>query len=77
MIFVIVIGDWLIDHKVKIKFSLGRVYSRKYVIFYFFSNEIIRLLRSSRPEVFCKIGVLSNSAKFTGLRPATLLKKRL
>ena len=47
--------------------------------------------RSSRPEVFCKKGVLKNFAKFTGkqlcqtllfnkvtgLRPATLLKKRL
>ena len=49
------------------------------------------LYRSSRPEVFCKKGVLRNFAKFTekhryqsfffnkvgGLRPATLLKKRL
>ena len=47
--------------------------------------------RSSRLEVFCKKGVLRNSAKFTGehlcqslffnnvagLRPTTLLKKRL
>ena len=47
--------------------------------------------RSSRPEVFCKTGVLENFTKFTGkhlcqslflnkvadLRPATLLKKRL
>ena len=47
--------------------------------------------RSSRPEVFCKKGVLRNIAKFTGrhlcqslffnkdagLRPATLLKKSL
>ena len=47
--------------------------------------------RSSRPEVFCKKGVPRNFAKFTGkhlcqslffnkvagLRPATLLKKRL
>ena len=47
--------------------------------------------RSSRLEVFCKIGVLRNFVKFTGkhlcqslffnrlagLRPATLLKKRL
>ena len=47
--------------------------------------------RSSRPEVFCKKGVLKNFAKFTekhlcqslffnivaGLRPATILKKRL
>ena len=46
--------------------------------------------RSSRPEVFCKNGVLKNFAKFTekqlcqsiffnkvaGLRPATFLKKR-
>ena len=41
------------------------------------------LFRSSRPEVFCKKGVLRNFAKLTGkyfcqgLRPATLLKKRL
>ena len=47
--------------------------------------------RSSRPELFCKKGVLRNFPKFTGkhlcqslifnkvagLRPATLLKKRL
>ena len=47
--------------------------------------------RSSRPEVFCKKGDLRNFVKFTGkhlcqslffnkvagLRPATLLKKRL
>ena len=29
MVFVIIIGDWLIDHKMKIKFSLGRIYSEK------------------------------------------------
>ena len=48
-------------------------------------------IRSSRPDVFCKKGVLRNFAKFTGkhlcqslffnkvagLSPATLLKKRL
>ena len=53
-------------------------------IFYFW-------FRSSRSEVYCKKGVLKNFAKFTGkhlsqslflnkvagLRPATLLKKRL
>ena len=44
--------------------------------------------RSSRPEVFCRNGILSNFAKFTGkylcqslyfnkVGPATLLKKRL
>ena len=47
--------------------------------------------RSSRPEVFCRKGVLRNFTKFTGkhlcqsllfnkvagLRPATLLKRRL
>ena len=47
--------------------------------------------RSSRPDVFCKNGILRNFTKFTGkhlcqglffdkvagLRPATLLKKRL
>ena len=50
-----------------------------------------KIIRSSRPEVFCKKGVLKNFAKFTGkqlrhslffnkvavLRAATLLKKRL
>ena len=63
-----------------------------------FSRDVIAILtklskaydRSSRPEVFCKKGVLRNFAKFTGnylcqslffdkdagLRPATLLKKR-
>ena len=56
------------------------------------SSLIVTLIsKSSRPEVFCKIGVLRNFAKFTGkhlyqsllfnkvagLRPATLLKKRL
>ena len=49
------------------------------------------MFRSCRPEVFCKKGVLRNFVKFTkkrlcqslffnkfaGLRPATLLKKRL
>ena len=48
-------------------------------------------VRSSRPDVLCKKGVLRNFAKFTGkhlcqrlffnkvagLRPATLLKKNL
>ena len=51
----------------------------------------LRWFRSSRPEVLCKKGVLRNFTKFTGkhlcqslflnkvagLRPATLLKKRL
>ena len=49
------------------------------------------IVRSTRPEVFCKKGVLRNFTKFTGkhlrqslffnkvahLRPATLLKRRL
>ena len=64
------------------------------IMFYklFNSNSTIFLFfRSSRPEVFCKKGVLRNFAKFTGkhlcqslffdkvagLRAATLLKKRL
>ena len=52
---------------------------------------IFCLYRSSRPDVFCEKGVLKNFAKFTGihlcqrlffnkvagLRPGTLLKKRL
>ena len=53
-------------------------------------TEDILKIRSSRPEVFCKNGVLRNFTKFTGkhlcqslvfnkvagLRPATLLKKK-
>ena len=58
------------------------------------SNTLVKdgdICRSSRPEVFCKKGVLKNFGKFTGkhlyqrlfsykvagLRVATLLKKRL
>ena len=55
------------------------------------AHESQAVFRSSRPEVFCKNGVLRNFAKFTGkhlcqslffnkvagLRPTTLLKKRL
>ena len=55
------------------------------------TNDVKETDRSSRPEVFCKKGVLRNFAKFTGkhlcqslffnkvagLRPSTLLKKRL
>ena len=54
-------------------------------------RKLVHMVRSSRPEVFCKKGVLRNFTKFTGkhlcqsfffnkvagLRPATLLKKRL
>ena len=49
------------------------------------SDGIARQMnRSNRPEVFCKKGILRNSAKFTGkhqcqslfFRPATLLKRR-
>ena len=56
-----------------------------------FGIIFITTIRSSRPDVFCKKSVLKNFAKFTGkhlcqslffnkiegLRPATLLKKRL
>ena len=59
--------------------------------FLFFHQYHYHLFRSSRPEVFCKKGFLKNFAKFAGihlcqslffnkvagLRPATLLKKRL
>ena len=45
------------------------------------SNLYFTIFRTSRPEVFCKKGVLRNFTKFTRkhlcLRPATLLKKRL
>ena len=54
------------------------------------NSTVFLFFRSSRPEVFCKIGVFRNFAKLTGkhlcqslffdkvagLRPATLLKKR-
>ena len=57
----------------------------------FYVLILLQSYRSSRPEVFCKKGVLENHAKFTRkhlcqslffnkvafLRPATLLKKRL
>ena len=56
-----------------------------------FAGVGVLKIRSSRPKVFCKKGVLRNFCKFrgkhlcqslsfnkvTGLRPATLLKKRL
>ena len=56
-----------------------------------FSHISVNNRSSSRPEVFCKKGILRNFAKFTGkhlcrtlffnivagLRPATLLKVRL
>ena len=54
-------------------------------------SKLSIIFRSSRPEVFCKKGILRNFAKITekhlsqsfffnkvaGIRPATLLKKRL
>ena len=60
-------------------------------ISYMITSDQYDCLRSNRPEVFCKKGALRNFAKFTGihlcqsfffnkvagLRPATLLKKRL
>ena len=64
-------------------------YSR--TLFHGYLSIILQRCRSSRPEVFCKRGVLRNFTKFTGkhlcqslffnkvagLRPATLLKKTL
>ena len=64
-----------------------RVYGLKWVKVPF----IVRIFRSSCPEMFCEKGVLRNFSKFTGkhlcqslffnnvagLRPATLLKKSL
>ena len=35
------------------------------------------IFTSSRSEVFCKKGIITCFVKFTGHRPATLLKKRL
>ena len=71
-------------------------YLTKLVVFeidsyFWLKRTVILTFRSSRPDVFCKKGVLRNFAKFTGkhlrqslflnkvagLRPATLLKKRL
>ena len=48
-----------------------------------YSERKLDYIRSSRPEVFCKKGVLRNFPKFTGnhlcqsLRSTTLFKKRL
>ena len=69
------------------------VLSRNYILSLslFFVYDSISNYRSSCPEVFCKRGILRNFTKFTGihprqslffnkvtgLRPATLLKKRL
>ena len=39
--------------------------------------ELFWPYRTSRPEMFCKNGVLKNLAKLTGLRPEGVLKKRL
>ena len=58
---------------------------------YLDTKNVMPKYRSSRPEVFCRRGILRNFAKFTGknlcqslffnkvadLRPATLLKKKL
>ena len=55
------------------------------------AEPFVQIVRSSRPEVFCREGVLRKFAKFrgkhlcqslffnkvAGLRPAILLKKRL
>ena len=60
-------------------------------VFSYFQCLSLSGLRSNRPDVFCKKGVLRNFAKFrgkhlgrnlffnkvAGLRPATLFKKRL
>ena len=51
---------------------------RKYT-FFLFLEDTSNLNRSTRPEVFCKKGVLRNFAKFIGKHRAraSLLKKRL
>ena len=68
-----------------------RVFKSSYFIFLIFFHIYCTILKSSRPEVFCKKGVLRNFTKFTGkhlcrslffnkvtgLRSATLLKERL
>ena len=53
--------------------------NRKENIYYFtFKDNLLDIKRSSRPEVFCKKGVLRNFAKFRGkhMCHAILLKKR-
>ena len=70
---------------------------KEFIFLFFFrkyqeiQNPSSPFVRSSHPEVFCKISVLKNFTKFTGkhlcqsllfnkvagLRPATLLKKKL
>ena len=71
--------------------SLFSLISLFWFIWCLFGNVSLRILvlrRSSRPEVFCSIGVIINFAKFTAkhlfqslffkrLWPATLLKKSL
>ena len=76
-------------------FEIGYVWKKQYVLCTkcstMCSYSDIVTSGSSRPEVFCKEGILINFSKFTGkhlcqslflnkvagLRPATLLKKRL
>ena len=66
-------------------------YFRKKSPSWTFDRILNTTIRSSRPDVFCEKGILRNFVKFTGkhlrqglffnkvagLRPATLLKKRL
>ena len=40
-------------------------------------SKFRQIFRSNRPEVLSTKGILRSFPKFTGLRPATLLKKRL
>ena len=72
-------------------FSIGSViarcrvqYGKYFPIFSYFAAYFTSLYRSSRPDVFCKKGVLRNFTKLTGktpvpeyLSPATLLKKTM
>ena len=71
----------------------GTYLSKNRVLICLRASNTLVLCGSSHPEVVCKKGVLSNFAKFTGkhlcqslflnklqasgLRPATLLKKRI
>ena len=82
--------ETLFPLQLKLKFKRLRLKSVG-SFWYCFHKCFQDLIRSSRPKLFCKKGVLRNFAKFTGkhvckslffskvagLRPATLSKKRL
>ena len=79
-------------HSRKLNHIVNNIYESSLIfVCKYYNSSFNDIFRSSRPDVFCKEGVLRNFAKFTvkqmcqslifntvaGLRPATLLKKRL